>query len=245
MKSLNVIAISLIVSLLACLLFYQYGRAYWYPLYTKVVGAKSVVEVVESYQGTALERLKNNFKSANVAFPPKELAFLAIKETDDFELWARNGTQWKLVKAYPIKAASGVLGPKLREGDRQVPEGIYRVSWLNPNSSYHLSLKLNYPNDFDLKWAKEESRAEPGTNIFIHGKAVSIGCLAMGDSAIEELFLLTDIVGKEQIRVIISPVDPRVKVLTNTDTSKEWVDLLYQNISDAFLAVTGKEEQSL
>jgi len=234
----SIVAISLTVLVVTTLLFYQYGRSYWYPFYTKLVGKDSVSEIVLRYQGTALERIKRNFKSANISFPPKELAFLAIKETNVFELWAKNDTKWMLVKEYPIKAASGVLGPKLREGDRQVPEGIYQVSWLNPNSSYHLSLKLNYPNDFDLKWAKEESRSEPGTNIFIHGKAVSIGCLAMGDSAIEELFLLVDAVGKEQVRVIISPVDPRLKTLTNNDTNKEWVGVLYQNINDAFLAIT-------
>jgi len=211
MQGRSFVAISLTVLVVTILLFYQYGRSYWYPFYTKLVGKDSVSEIVLRYQDTALERIKRNFKSANISFPPKELAFLA-------------------------------LGPKLREGDRQVPEGIYQVSWLNPNSSYHLSLKLNYPNDFDLKWAKEESRSEPGTNIFIHGKAVSIGCLAMGDSAIEELFLLTDAVGKEQVRVIISPVDPRLKTLTNNDTNKEWVGVLYQNINDAFLAVTGNGE---
>ena len=230
--------ISLLAMIVASLLFYQYGRSFWYPFYTKVVGRDSIVDVVERYQETALKRIEKNFRTVNVAFPPKELAFLAIKETNDFELWARSETKWKLVKKYPIKAASGVLGPKLREGDRQVPEGIYQVSWLNPNSSYHLSLKLNYPNDFDLKWAKEESRVEPGTNIFIHGKAVSIGCLAMGDVAIEELFLLAEMVGIENIRVVISPVDPRLKTLTNNDINKKWVDALYRNINDAFLSIT-------
>jgi murein L,D-transpeptidase YafK len=74
-----------------------------------------------------------------------------------------------------MKRASGKAGPKLREGDGQVPEGIYRIDGLNPNSSYHLSLKLNYPNDFDLEQARTEGRTELGGDIFIHGKAVSIG----------------------------------------------------------------------
>ena len=224
--------------------FYKFGRSYWYPVYTKIVGESSVVDVVERYKDSALERITSDFKSAKMSFPPKELAFLAIKESNDFELWARNEVQWKRIKNYQIKAASGVLGPKLREGDRQVPEGIYKVSWLNPNSSYHLSLKLNYPNEFDLKWAQKESRLEPGTNIFIHGKAVSIGCLAMGDPAIEELFLLTELVGKEKISVIISPVDPRLKTLINPHADKQWVDALYRDINDAFLSITESGDSS-
>lgn len=238
MKIKGVMAAFILVVIVVGGLFYTFGRSYWYPIYTKNVGKVSIVDVVERYKGSALERIKSDFQLANVTFPPKDLAFLAIKESNDFELWARNEVQWKLIKNYQIKAASGVLGPKLREGDRQVPEGIYQVSWLNPNSSYHLSLKLNYPNEFDLKWAQKESRLEPGTNIFIHGKAVSIGCLAMGDLAIEELFLLSELVGKEQVKVIISPVDPRLKTLTNSDPEKEWVDVLYRDINNAFLSIT-------
>ncbi|NJN46820.1 MAG: L,D-transpeptidase family protein [Candidatus Competibacteraceae bacterium] len=95
---------------------------------------------------------------------------------------------WQPIKHYPVLAASGTLGPKLCEGDRQVPEGIYRIKSLNPNSAYHLSLELDYPNAFDLRQAERDGRNNPGSAICIHGKAVSVGCLAMGDTAIEELY---------------------------------------------------------
>ena len=71
-----------------------------------------------------------------------------------------------------------------------MPEGVYRIVALNPNSSYHLSMKLDYPTEFDLSKARAEGRTRPGSDIFIHGKAVSIGCVAVGDDAIEEIFVL-------------------------------------------------------
>ncbi len=119
------------------------------------------------------------------------------------------------------------------EGDGQVPEGLYRIESLNPNSSYHLSMKLNYPNTFDLKQAKSEGRDRPGSNIFIHGKSVSIGCLAMGDSAIEELFVLATDVGRKNIQVAIAPTDPRIKLLQTT-TQPAWVGQLYDNLNAHF-----------
>jgi murein L,D-transpeptidase YafK len=115
----------------------------------------------------------------------------------------------RFVHAYPVLAASGQLGPKLAEGDRQVPEGIYRIESLNPNSRFHLSLRLDYPNQFDRARAQEEGRQELGGDIMIDGAASSIGCLAIGDPAIEELFVLVADVGRENVSVILSPVDLR------------------------------------
>ena len=91
------------------------------------------------------------------------------------------------VLADPILAASGVSGPK-REGDKQVPEGFYRIELLNPNSRYHLSLRVNYPNADDLERARQDGRALStlGGDIMIHGGSASIGCLALGDPAVGE-----------------------------------------------------------
>ena len=189
--------------------FYYYGRSYWHPYYLKFKGKRTVSNVIEKYGSTAEKRFLSNFKKANIPYPPKKLILFALKEKNIMELWASNQNKYKLIKEYKIKAASGKLGPKLREGDRQVPEGIYKIVGLNPNSSYHLSMKLNYPNRFDLRYAKKEGRNKPGSNIFIHGNAVSIGCLAMGDTAIEELFTMVYKVGKSNVEVIISPSDTR------------------------------------
>lgn len=174
------------------------------------------------------------FYKAGIAYPPHAITLLAMKEENKLELWAANKEgKTSFIRSYDIKKLSGLPGPKLKEGDRQVPEGIYKIIGLNPNSSFHLSLKLNYPNEFDLKHAKIERRKFPGTNIFIHGKSVSIGCLAMGDTAIEELFVLSEDVGINKTSVVISPYDPRVKPLPKRAT-EEWVNELYQHIEKEY-----------
>ena len=163
---------------------------------------------------------------------------MGVKEDEVIELWARGDDQnWTLIWGYPILVGSGVLGPKLREGDLQIPEGVYGLEYLNPNSAFHLSMKINYPNEFDKKWAEIEGRAEPGSDIFIHGKDVSVGCLAVGDEAIQELFVLAAKIGLGQVRVIISLVDPRKKDLVMPDGSADWVGDLYENIKVRFLEV--------
>ncbi len=92
------------------------------------------------------------------------------------------------MRVFPILRASGRLGPKRQEGDRQVPEGFYTVDRLNPRSLFHLSLGLDYPNASDRLLATDPLR--PGSDIFIHGGAESIGCLALGDAAAAQLFLV-------------------------------------------------------
>ncbi|MET0547105.1 MAG: L,D-transpeptidase family protein [Caulobacterales bacterium] len=89
-------------------------------------------------------------------------------------------------RRYPICAASGDLGPKLRVGDGQAPEGFYFVTdaRMNPYSSYHLSFDLGYPNAFD------RAHGRTGSALMVHGNCVSIGCYAMGDDAIEEIWTL-------------------------------------------------------
>lgn len=196
-------------------------------------GSRSVSDVLRIYGPESVERLVPYFKKAGVDYPPRELTLLALKAERRMEIWApdRRGSN-KLIRAYDIQAASGSRGPKLREGDRQVPEGVYRLVLLNPNSNYHLSMKLDYPNSFDRYQAQLEGRTHLGGEIFIHGKAVSAGCLAMGDMTIEELFVLVAHVGKENVKVVIAPHDPRQRALMPTSSDlPEWVPELYQTIA--------------
>ncbi len=103
------------------------------------------------------------------------------------------------MKSYPILASSGSPGPKRREGDRQVPEGFYCIERFNPESLFHLSLGLNYPNASDRILSDRE---KPGSDIFIHGNNVTVGCLPIGDAAIEELYLLAlDVRARGQQRI--------------------------------------------
>lgn len=229
------IAIVLVLVFLSGIGLYTYGRSLWHPVIVSILGKRTVQEVVAEYGDTAESRLVPRFQAAGMNYPPKELTLIGLKAERQLELWARNDQEWRFIHSYPITAASGVTGPKLREGDRQVPEGIYQISGLNPNSSYHLSLKLNYPNAFDLKHAERERRTEPGSNIFIHGKSLSVGCLAIGDPAIEELFVLVHKVGKDDVRVLISPHDSRRQSLFSVSNElPEWTDELYKLIEKEF-----------
>jgi hypothetical protein len=220
------------------LAFAIYGRSYWHPLYLKYKGKRTMSEAIAEVGPGAVDRLQPAFVKAGVAYPPKGITLIAYKQSKELQLWAKGADRHHLIKRYPILAASGELGPKLREGDRQVPEGIYTIEYFNPNSAYHLSMKLNYPNGFDAKYARLEGREFPGSNIFIHGKAVSIGCLAMGDSAIEELFTLSHEVGRENIKVIISPTNPDKGKLEPPEDAAGWVDILYDTIAKEIRAVT-------
>jgi len=194
---------------------------------------RTVDDVLNQLGDKARSRLIDHFTAAGVTYPPKQLTFLAIKDKAVMEVWAGPESSPSYIHSYPILALSGLSGPKLREGDRQVPEGIYSISGLNPNSRFHLSMKINYPNDFDLTHAKVEGRTTPGTNIFIHGKAASVGCLAMGDPAIEELFVLAADSGRTNIDVVIAPTDPRETPLTPVATLA-WTTELYDAVSEKF-----------
>ena len=224
-----------ILVLIATGFSYKYGRSFWVPAVQKVAGKKTVEDVILKYGDMARSRLGPYFSQANLDYPPKAITFLALKKERLLEVWASNGNSYQFIRKYEIVKISGKPGPKLNEGDHQVPEGIYRIAGLNPNSRYHLSLKLNYPNDFDLYHAKKEGRTQPGSNIFIHGKDVSVGCLAMGDKTIEDLFVLVHDTGKNNTKVVIAPRDPRRSELDATlSNGPDWLPRLYEMISEEF-----------
>lgn len=193
---------------------------------------RTIQDVLYQFGPYAEQELKPYFSKAGISYPPRKVTFIALKQEKKLELWAKDEGEFRFIRGYDIKAASGVTGPKLRQGDKQVPEGIYRIVGLNPNSNYHLSMKLNYPNEFDWFHAQREGRFDPGSDIFIHGDSVSAGCLAMGDKVIEELFVLTAQVGEENVKVIIAPRDPRVLPLDPDGYGlPSWTPDLYRTIA--------------
>jgi len=195
---------------------------------------RSVQDRLREFGGAARQRLAPHFQRAGLSYPPQQVLFLALKKEKILELYAGDSDRRKFVRRYPILAASGGLGPKLRDGDKQVPEGIYRIESLNPNSAYHVSLRLNYPNDFDRAQAAKDGRTRLGGDIMIHGKAVSIGCIAVGDAAAEELFTLAADVGVTNVAVISAPWDfRRRKENPSTTNQPPWVPELYQRIAAA------------
>ncbi len=194
------------------------------------VTKKTVSEVLADIGADASKRLLPWFERANVPYPPPQrLALLGFKAEKRLELWAETDASWTRIRSYPILAASGVVGPKLREGDHQVPEGIYRLNFLNPNSRFHLSMQINYPNDYDRRQAAQEQRTNLGGEIFIHGKAVSVGCLAIGDEAIEELFVLVATIGMDKVTVILAPQQDMQTVDISAPV-RPWVPALYADI---------------
>jgi len=110
-----------------------------------------------------------------------------FKEESELEVWkARDDGRFYHFKTYPICNWSGAVGPKTALGDRQAPEGFYRVSeeQMNPNSQYYLAFNLGYPNAYD------RSLRRTGTSLMVHGKCRSAGCYAMTDALMEEIYAL-------------------------------------------------------
>jgi len=156
----------------------------------------------------------------------------AFKEEAILEVWIRSkGNKFSLFKTYPIAGASGKLGPKLREGDRQVPEGFYYVAknQLNPRSNFHLSLNIGYPNAYD------KAHKRTGSFIMIHGSDVSIGCLAMTDPFIEEIYTLCNAAlanGQKFFRVHIFPFQMTEERLARASDDK-WFDF-WKNLEPGY-----------
>ncbi|WP_339108642.1 L,D-transpeptidase family protein [Thioclava sp. GXIMD4216] len=112
----------------------------------------------------------------------------------DRKMYLFSGDQ--IVKTYDIALGGQPVGPKQFEGDGKTPEGVYYIDWRNPNSAYHLSLRVSYPNPQQISFAESQGR-KPGGDIFIHGQAGAnkgrgkdwtAGCIAVNDKQIEEIY---------------------------------------------------------
>ncbi|MDA8693251.1 L,D-transpeptidase family protein [Saprospiraceae bacterium] len=213
------------------IILYRYGRSIYMPIVNNISEKETIQSIQDRFSEDIFKRLQNDLSSIGLNSLPNNISILAFKEEMILEIWTEVDGQNKLLKSYPFSATSGTIGPKLKEGDKQIPEGIYKIEYLNPNSSYYLSLKVNYPNAFDQEKAIADGRTDIGSDIFIHGKNVTVGCIPLGDSAIEELFILASTVKDKNIDVIISPKDFRKDKNLPKITSVEWSEELYANIS--------------
>lgn len=161
-----------------------------------------------------------------------EVFIRSFKLEQELEVWVKTAksVKYTLLKTYPVCRASGDLGPKRKEGDRQVPEGFYHIDRLNPNSSYHLSLGLNYPNKSDRIRGNQQT---PGSDIFIHGACVTVGCIPLTDPLIEEVYHLVETAkkrGQKQVKVHVFPGRMQTaafqKIMKNTPHFSFWQELL-------------------
>ncbi len=135
------------------------------------------------WDGLKSELIKKEIKTDNF-----EMYIRVFKYEKTLEVWLKSNKkkEFQLFKTYGICSSSGDLGPKRKQGDGQVPEGFYSVSVFNPFSNYHLSLGVSYPNASDKIIGKNNL----GGDIMIHGNCVTIGCIPLTDTYIEEVYVL-------------------------------------------------------
>lgn len=185
-----------------------------------------VVSELKVARGT--EFLKSYPDMAHV----KRVLVVAVKKSRRLEVWTQNDPDdfFQYRKSYPFTGFSGGAGPKRRSGDRQIPEGVYALAGLNPNSRQHLSVKVGYPNAVDEEFAQREERTNLGGDIFIHGNNTSIGCIPIGNKNVEELFFLLAQLKPGAAGIVIMPVDFRLKRHRNYQGKSAYEKRVYRLI---------------
>lgn len=153
------------------------------------------------------------------------------KQSNLLELWLKKGEKFELFRSYPVCERSGLLGPKVVEGDDQAPEGFYSVNedWMHPFSSFHLAFNIRYPNDYDRLLERT------GSAIMVHGGCSSSGCFAMTDEAIEEIYTLAETAlrsGQREFKVHVFPFPLTDANLAKYSQSK-WYDF-WMNLKEGY-----------
>jgi murein L,D-transpeptidase YafK len=172
----------LLITCLLCIYFFVSGSAQSFRS-TQQKAARVKAAYSEKWESLKADLVKKGFDAAGF-----EMFIRILKKESLVEVWlkSRNEKEFRLFKNYDICYYSGELGPKRKQGDGQVPEGFYTVESFNPYSSYHLSLRVSYPNRSDRIIGKSNL----GGDIMIHGNCVSIGCVPITDIFIKELYVL-------------------------------------------------------
>jgi murein L,D-transpeptidase YafK len=191
------------------------------------------------FQGVSFKEKQRQYSRVKVAFDEKSslvgqyfkssklnpegfhLFLRAFKKEKELEVWVKEKDEltYSLLHRYTYCANSGTLGPKRKEGDLQIPEGVYYINHFNPQSNFYLSLGLNYPNASDKILSDKN---HPGGSIYIHGNCVTIGCIPVTDDKIKELYVLAVEArnnGQEKIPVHIFPTkltDEGISMLKTT-----------------------------
>ena len=176
-------------------------------------------------------QLEKDFTSKNIEFGAP-IYIRIFKEEKELELWVKENNSFTLFRRYPVCTYGyGSLGPKTRQGDGQAPEGFYYVKpdKLNPVSDFHLSFNLGYPNKYD------RIHQRTGGALMVHGNCVSIGCYAMTDEKIEEIYAIADAAlrnGQSFFRAHIFPFRMTDKNMQRHTNSK-WYPF-WQNLKEGY-----------
>jgi len=190
----------------------------------------TVAQALTQFGPDAKKRLLAEFQNAGVVYPPKNICVVSLKNERQLFIFARGQDgKWKKVASHPIVACSGELGPKLKEGDMQVPEGFYKTSALDAGT--HLCLWVDYPNREDKVNARAEHRTKLGGNIQIHEGVYSTGCVVLSHDDMAELFVLAHDAGINNMSLIIAPCNLLFKE-PPIDLNKQpkWLPKLYKNL---------------
>lgn len=186
------------------------------------------------------DTLQKQFAAKGLKWPAKYIYIRSFKYDSQMEVWVKNEIKepFQLFKTYKICALAGTLGPKRMEGDYQVPEGFYYINEFNPKSTYYLSLGINYPNASDQILSDS---LQPGSDIYIHGSCVTVGCIPITDQQIDELYILAAYaknMGQDFIPVHIFPirfdVQKSVDYLKNLDKDDATLKKFASRMEDAF-----------
>jgi murein L,D-transpeptidase YafK len=162
----------------------------------------------------------------------------AFKKEGTLEVWVqRPDGRYAMLYEYTIYAHSGRLGPKREQGDAQVPEGVYYINEFRPESNHHLALGINYPNEADKKLSRSQDK---GGDIFIHGGTSSVGCLAMSDYYIENIYICAVKArnqGQEKIPVYIYPFKPTPMNLQYYSNFKDYqrFKTFWKNLAESYM----------
>ncbi|MFN3405443.1 MAG: murein L,D-transpeptidase family protein [Cytophagaceae bacterium] len=182
------------------------------------------------------KQLSDLYKAQQLELRNSHLFLRAFKQERKLELWAKKPGDkvYKLIKTYPVCAASGALGPKRKQGDYQVPEGFYHIDRFNPSSAFHLSLGINYPNSSDQILGNKSAL---GGDIFIHGSCASIGCLAMTDESIKEIYIAAvcaKSAGQSKIPVHIFPFRFNDELILQSTANNPELLSFWQNLKTGY-----------
>lgn len=183
--------------------------------------------------------LRERFQAIHLPYPPHAILLRAFKKEAALELWATPAADkpYVLVHEYSICTSSGVLGPKRRFGDTQVPEGFYELDWFNPQSNFFLSMHINYPNASDRILGYRQNL---GGDIFLHGNCASIGCIPITDDGIKEVYWLAVLVhsqGQAHLPIEIFPArltDSGLTSLAATHRNQSDIISFWSNLKEGY-----------
>lgn len=176
--------------------------------------------------------LKKEFIKKNLKWG-SEVYFRVFKKEKEFEVWVKKGNTFSLFKTYDICYYSGGLGTKTKQGDGKSPEGFYFVkpAQLNPYSSYHLAFNIGYPNSY------ERQKGYTGSALMVHGECVSIGCYAMGNKNIEEIYTLLQVALEHKqpfARIHIFPFRFTSKIMNNKKVKALKSYSFWKNLNEGY-----------